>query len=180
MAGTTTSPASWCRRGRSCQWSVVSGRWKLTHHSEAVPVHRSPRRTMNGRRFCSCLSFCHSLRESAFAVVLAFALAFLSVIPSGNLLLLLFLPLPLLFFLSFPPGICFCCCACLCPCFSFCHSLRESAFAVVLAFALAFLSVIPSGNLLCGRPTSHDTPHPAPRVPETTPRPKPTHLLHHY
>jgi hypothetical protein len=70
----------------------------------------------------------------AFAVALALTLAFLSVIPSGNLLL----PLP--FFLSFPPGICFC------PCLSFCHSLRESASA------LAFLSVIPSGNLLLPLP----------------------------
>ncbi|MEO7029300.1 MAG: hypothetical protein ABI147_07835, partial [Acidobacteriaceae bacterium] len=71
-----------------------------------------------------CFSFCHSRRESAFA------LAFLSVIPAGNLLLLL------LFFLSFPQGICFCFC------FSFCHSRREPAFV------LAFLSVIPVGNLL--------------------------------
>ncbi len=76
----------------------------------------------------------------AFAAALAFALAFLSVIPEGNLLL----PLPLLFCLSFPKGICCCCC----PCFSVCHSRRESAVAV----APAFLSVIPEGNLLLPLP----------------------------
>jgi len=49
---------------------------------------------------------CHSRRESAsaFAVAFAFSFALLSVIPAGNLLLLL--PLP--FCLSFPQGICFC------------------------------------------------------------------------
>jgi hypothetical protein len=87
-----------------------------------------------------CLSFCHSLRKSASSFAVAFA--FLSVIPSGNLLLPL--PLPLSFFLSFPPGICFF----LCPRLSFCHSLRESASS----FAVAFLSVIPSGNLLLPLP----------------------------
>jgi len=71
-----------------------------------------------------------------FVVGVASAFAFLSVIPSGNLLLLV--PLP--FFLSFPLGICFCICLCL----SFCHSLWESASAC----AFAFLSVIPSENLL--------------------------------
>jgi len=85
---------------------------------------------------CPCFSFCHSLGESAaavaFAVVVAFAvaLAFLSVIPLGNLLLHLSwsLLLPLLFFLSFPWGICCSClCSCSCLCFSFCHSLGESA-----------------------------------------------------
>jgi hypothetical protein len=72
----------------------------------------------------------------------AFAVAFLSVIPAGNLLLLLLLPLP--FCLSFPEGICFCFCCCLC--FSVCHSRRESASAFAVAFV--FLSVIPEGNLL--------------------------------
>ncbi|HVB28924.1 MAG TPA: hypothetical protein VNG91_03825, partial [Terriglobia bacterium] len=57
---------------------------------------------------CSCFSFCHSRRESAVAFILAFVLASLSVIPAGNLLLLLSLPLFLLFFLSFPQGICCC------------------------------------------------------------------------
>jgi hypothetical protein len=79
------------------------------------------------------LFFCHSRRESAFALALALllsfrkesafalalalllsfrkesafalALAFLSVIPAGNL----HLHLLLLFFLSFPQGICCCC-----------------------------------------------------------------------
>jgi hypothetical protein len=70
--------------------------------------------------FCRCFSFCHSRRESAVVVALAVAfvvafavavaVAFLSVIPEGNLLLLLSLLLPLLFFLSFPKGICFCLC----------------------------------------------------------------------
>jgi len=44
----------------------------------------------------------------------------------------LFLQLPLLFFLSFPLG----------------ESASALALAVVLAVALAFLSVIPPGNLL--------------------------------
>jgi len=79
---------------------------------------------------------------------MAFALAFLAVIPSGNLLLHLSLPLPLLFLLSFPLGICFFFCPCGCRCLSFCHSLWESASSFVLAVAVAFLSVIPSGNLL--------------------------------
>jgi len=41
------------------------------------------------RRVCTCFSCCHSRRESAssFVFVLAVALAFLSVIPAGNLLL---------------------------------------------------------------------------------------------
>ena len=72
----------------------------------------------------------------------ALAFAFLVVIPAGNLLLLLFLPLP--FLLSFPQGIC--CCFCSCCCLSCCHSRRESAVAVALA--LAFFVVIPEGNLL--------------------------------
>jgi len=67
---------------------------------------------------CPCFSSCHSRRKSAVAL----ALAFLSVIPEGNLLL------PLLFFLSFLKGIC------CCPCFSFCHSCRESAVALAVAF----------------------------------------------
>jgi len=71
---------------------------------------------------CPCFSVCHSRRESASSF--AVALAFLSVIPAGNLVLLL--SLPLLFCLSFPQGICFCFCRC--PCFSVCHSRRESAF----------------------------------------------------
>ena len=52
---------------------------------------------------CLCCCSCFLL------LPLLFALAFLSVIPSGNLLLLLhlLLLLLLLFFLSFPPGICF-------------------------------------------------------------------------
>jgi len=78
-----------------------------------------------------------------------------------------FLPLP--FFLSFPLGICFC--GCRSRCLSFCHSLWESASAV--AVPVAFLSVIPSGNLLllCLSPTdpailseaqrSRKTRHPA-------------------
>ena len=101
--------------------------------------------------FCLCLCFprCHSRRESASAFAFAFlgchsrresasaiVFAFLVVIPAGNLLL----PLPLLFSLSFPQGICFCCCFC----FPRCHSRRESASA----FAFAFLVVIPAGNLL--------------------------------
>jgi hypothetical protein len=51
---------------------------------------------------------CHPERSegsaSAFASAFAYAFAFLSVIPAGNLLLLLplLLPLPLLFCLSFP------------------------------------------------------------------------------
>ncbi len=57
--------------------------------------------------FCFCFSFCHSRREPASPV--AFALAFLSVIPAGNLLLLSLLPL--LFFLSFPKGTCFSFCS---------------------------------------------------------------------
>jgi phosphotransferase system glucose/maltose/N-acetylglucosamine-specific IIC component len=65
---------------------------------------------------------------------LAVALAFLSVIPAGNLLLQLPWLLPLLFFLSFS---------------------RESAVAVALAVALAFLSVIPAGNLLLSWPSRH-------------------------
>jgi len=60
------------------------------------------------------------------------------------------LPLPLLFLLSFPPGICFF--RCRCPCFSCCHSLRESASSVAVAVALAFLAVIPSGNPLLPLP----------------------------
>src|SRR5271163_1338779 len=56
----------------------------------------------------------------AFVLVLAFALAFPSVIPEANLLL------PLSFLLSFPKGIC--CCRCL----SCCHSRRESAVALHL------------------------------------------------
>ncbi len=51
---------------------------------------------------CTCPSVCHSRRESAVAL----ALAPLSVIPEGNLLLPLHLPPGL----SFPKGIC-CCCA---------------------------------------------------------------------
>ena len=76
---------------------------------------------------CPCLSVCHSRRESAFA--LAVALAFLSVIPEGNLLLHSQLPLPLPFCLSFPEGICCCLCNCRCLCLSVCHSQRESAVA---------------------------------------------------
>jgi hypothetical protein len=79
---------------------------------------------------CSCLSGCHSRRESAVA------LAFLVVIPAGNPLLLLLVP----FWLSFPQGICFCSCSCL----SGCHSRRESASALARAFPV----VIPAGNLL--------------------------------
>jgi len=92
----------------------------------------------------SMFNYCHS--ETQFASAVALAVAFLSVIPSGNLLLLL--PLPLLFYLSFLKGICFCCCPC--HCLSFCHSLGESASAVALA--VAFLSVIPEGNLLLSLP----------------------------
>jgi hypothetical protein len=46
---------------------------------------------------------------SSFAVAFGVAFAFLAVIPAGNLLLPLRLPLglPLLFWLSFPQGICF-------------------------------------------------------------------------
>ena len=72
----------------------------------------------------------------------------LSVIPEGNLLLPLQLPLPLPFCLSFPKGICFCPRSCRCPCLSVCHSRRESSFALAAAVAPAFLSVIPEGNLL--------------------------------
>ena len=75
----------------------------------------------------------------------------LSVIPEGNLLLLLPLPLPLLFCLSFPKGICCCIRSCRCPCLSVCHSRRESAVAFAIAVAFAFLSVIPKGNLLLPR-----------------------------
>jgi hypothetical protein len=69
-------------------------------------------------------------RESTKPTVPAFVfvLAFLAVIPAGNLLLSLLLSL--FFLLSFPQEICFCRCLCLCscPCFSCCHSHRESAF----------------------------------------------------
>ena len=110
----------------------------------------------------SCFSFCHSRRESAFASTFAFAfvLAFLSVIPAGNLLFPPGSPFPqhsgAQFHRSWDIGnteartastsLCFC----LCSGFSFCHSRRESAFASTFAFAfvLAFLSVIPAGNLL--------------------------------
>ncbi len=51
------------------------------------------------------------------------------------------LPLPqslsLLFFLSFPQGICFFGCRCRCRCFSFCHSRRESASSVFVAVVVA-------------------------------------------
>jgi len=90
-----------------------------------------------------CLSFCHSLWESASSP--AVAVVFLSVLPSGNLLLPR--PLPLSFFLSFPLGICFF--PGHCRCLSFCHSLWESASSP--AVAVVFLSVIPSGNLLLPR-----------------------------
>jgi len=102
--------------------------------------------------FCLCccrrLSFCHSLWESASSFVFAVAVAFLAVIPFGNLLLLLSLPLPSPFFLSFPLGICFFVCLCCCRRLSFCHSLWESASSFVFAVAVAFLAVIPFGNLL--------------------------------
>jgi hypothetical protein len=64
----------------------------------AIPPEEYPLSVNSRRPF-----FTH--RESAKAIVLAFA--FLSVIPFGNLLLLLPLPLPLLFLPSFPSGICF-------------------------------------------------------------------------
>ena len=59
------------------------------------------------------------------------------------MLLLLFL----LFFLSFPPGICFC--SCFCSCLSFCHSPQGICFCflLLLLFLLFFLS-FPAGNLL--------------------------------
>ena len=119
---------------------------------------------------CRCFSSCHSRRESASAVVLAF----LVVIPEGNLRL----PLSLLFWLLFPKGIC----VCRCPCFSGCYSRRESASAVALAFlvvipegnlrpavAIAFLVVIPEGNLrlplsfvfAVAVAVTRQTPHPA-------------------
>jgi len=44
-----------------------------------------------------------------------------------------------------------------CSCFSFCHSRRESperSEGSVVAFSLAFLSVIPARNLLCSLPRS--------------------------
>ena len=44
--------------------------------------------------FCTCFSGCHSQRESVVAVALAFAVAFLVVIPEGNLLFPLPLSLP--------------------------------------------------------------------------------------
>jgi len=72
------------------------------------------------------LAFALAVAFLLFAVAFALAVAFLAVIPEGNLLLLL--PLPLLFFLSFPQEIRFC--SCLCRCFSFCHSRRESASAL--------------------------------------------------
>ena len=62
---------------------------------------------------CSCFSFCHSLRESASASVavcsLLLPLLFFLSFPPGICFCFLPLPLllPLLFFLSFPPGICF-------------------------------------------------------------------------
>jgi hypothetical protein len=65
--------------------------------------------------FRLCFSVCHPRRgsasASASALALVFALAFLSVIPAGDLLLLLLLllllSLLLLFCLSSPQGICF-------------------------------------------------------------------------
>jgi hypothetical protein len=54
--------------------------------------------------FAVALAFLSVIPPRESASVFAVALAFLSVIPLGNLLLSL--PLLLLFFLSFPPGIC--------------------------------------------------------------------------
>ena len=96
---------------------------------------------------CPCFSFCHSLWESASAFAVAVALAFLVVIPQGSALPL---SLPLPFFLSFPLGICFCLCRCRSPCFSGCH---PAGICFAFVAALAFLSVIPSGNLLLPLPS---------------------------
>jgi hypothetical protein len=70
------------------------------------PCDHRPIRPLTVQTLAAPFSFsfvCHSRRESA--VALAFAVAPLFVIPEGNLLLLLPLPLPPC--LSFPKGICF-------------------------------------------------------------------------
>jgi hypothetical protein len=95
---------------------------------------------------CPCPLGCRPRRGSVVAVALVLAL--LVVIPGGDLLLSL--PLSLPSWLSSPEGIC--CCRCPCLCLLGCHPRRGSAVAV--AFVLAFLVVIPGGDLLLPLPLS--------------------------
>ncbi len=73
------------------------------------------------------------------------AVAFLSVIPSGNPLLQLFWLLPLPFFLSFPQGICCCSCLGCCRCFSFCHSAGNPLLQLPWLLPLPFFLSFPQG-----------------------------------
>jgi hypothetical protein len=148
------------------------------------------------RRTKPPLAGCPSVRTFAdgwgVALPSAVALAFLSVIPSGNLLLPLPLPLPLPpplplplpchrpfhhrvpgapsvrafadgwgshsplllplpFFLSFPPGICFFLCLCLGPCHRPCHH-RVPGAPSVRAFARWVGSTLPKNRAPSERP----------------------------
>src|SRR6202012_328070 len=77
--------------------------------------------------------------ESFNALAVAvLVVAFLVVIPAGNLLLLLSLLLPLLFLLSFPQGICFCFCRCFCRC-----SCRCLFFVVILRRSRRTSALVP-------------------------------------